>query len=94
MINIFCDDTVIFNPSWVLGVTEYVNEYVIGKMLPKDFYTILKLVLDIFFLSFSCQNPFTDRLMRLISKLMETEKWRYIFYLNELCDEHVDISVK
>ena len=39
MVNIFCDDTVIFNPSWVLGVTEYVTEYVIGKMLPKDFFT-------------------------------------------------------
>ena len=52
MINIFCDDTVIFNPSWVLGVTEYVTEYVIGKMLPKDFYTILKLVLDFFFIIF------------------------------------------
>ena len=52
MINIFCDDTVMFNPSWVLGVTEYVNEYVIGKMLPKDFYTILKLVLDFFFIIF------------------------------------------
>ena len=49
-------DTVIFNPSWVLFVTEcvteYVTEYVIGKMLPKDFYTILKLVLDIFFYPF------------------------------------------
>ena len=95
MINIFCEDTVIFNTSWVLGVTEYVTLYVIGKMLPKDFFTrYFKIGFRYIFLSFSCHNPFTDRLMRLISKLMETEKWRYIFYLNELCDEHVDISVK